>query len=169
MSKLLFSSWITTPLGPMFAVADEDFLYFLEFKDSRFLEKKLKRLKNAYKAEINSGTPKPILSIEKELNKYFTGALEKFKTAIKYTGTSFQKDVWNQLNTIPYGKTISYGELAAAIGRPRAFRAAANANGANLFPIIIPCHRVIQADGTLGGYSGGIHNKVYLLKHEKAQ
>jgi O-6-methylguanine DNA methyltransferase len=82
------------------------------------------------------------------------------------SGTAFQILVWRELRNIPFGKTISYAELAKRIGRPRAVRAVANACGANPLPVIVPCHRVIASDGTIGGYSGGLSKKKQLLKKE---
>jgi O-6-methylguanine DNA methyltransferase len=82
-------------------------------------------------------------------------------------GSPFQKQVWNELTQIPFGETLSYSNLAAKVSKPSARRAVAQANGANLSPIIIPCHRIINADGKIGGYSGGIERKKWLLAHEK--
>jgi AraC family transcriptional regulator of adaptative response/methylated-DNA-[protein]-cysteine methyltransferase len=111
----------------------------------------------------------PILSqIQREMTQYTTGQLTTFKTPIIFTGTPFQKSVWQALMKIPYGQTRSYAEVAASIGMPTAFRAVANANGANSLSIIIPCHRVIKSDGDLCGYGGGVARKEWLLNHEKA-
>jgi methylated-DNA-[protein]-cysteine S-methyltransferase len=103
-----------------------------------------------------------------ELAAYFDGALHDFSIALEPRGTVFQKQVWNELRRIPYGETISYGELARRIGQPGASRAVGRANGQNPISIIVPCHRVIGADGTLTGYGGGLDRKQRLLELERA-
>ena len=107
-------------------------------------------------------------NVIKQLSLYFTGDLEKFDCQLDLRqGTPFQQKVWRQLTGISYGKTISYRTLAEGIGQPRAFRAVGNANGKNPLPLIVPCHRVIQGNGSLGGYTGGLHIKRFLLDLEK--
>ena len=102
-----------------------------------------------------------------QLDRYFAGQLKKFSCKLDLSaGTPFQQDVWNQLTKIPYGRTQSYGQLAHAVGKPKAYRAAGSANGKNPLPIIIPCHRVIRGNGGLGGYSCGLHIKRFLLDLE---
>jgi methylated-DNA-[protein]-cysteine S-methyltransferase len=101
-----------------------------------------------------------------QLDEYFAGKRRTFDLVLKPEGTAFQVSVWNALQTIPYGTTISYKTLAEKIGNPSAVRAVGGANGANRIPIIIPCHRVIGADGTLTGFGGGIELKAQLLKLE---
>jgi len=103
-----------------------------------------------------------------ELGRYFAGQLKAFSFAVDPAGTEFQLAVWAALRRIPYGRTTTYGDLARAIGRPKAVRAVGAANGANPLPIVIPCHRVIGADGTLTGFGGGIDSKRDLLKLEGA-
>ena len=125
--------------------------------------------------KIPSGSPLPpnlaslIESVQKELAKYFSGQLVDFNALpLDLQGTPFQQKVWRELRRIPRGRTISYKELARRAGSPQAYRAAGQANGRNPVPIIVPCHRVISADGSLGGYSSGIERKEWLLKHEGA-
>lgn len=166
---ILKASWIDTKLGSMIAIADEEHLFLLEFVDRRGLEREIERLRHSARAAIVPGTTKPIRSIEQEIKFYFNGTLAEFKTPLLLLGSPFQKLVWEELKRIPYGETRSYAELARALGRPSAFRAVANANGANQFAIIIPCHRVINTNGDLGGYGGGIARKQWLLAHEKTQ
>ena len=101
-----------------------------------------------------------------QLHDYFDGKRTYFDLTLNPDGTTFQKQVWNQLQTIPYGKSISYLELAKQLGDIKAIRAVANANGKNPIWIIIPCHRVIGSDGSLTGYAGGLHRKQWLLEHE---
>lgn len=158
---------IDTPLGSMLAIANDDALYLLEFVECRGLEREIERLQKKLKVVIIPGRTKPIDLIESELQQYFAGNLKKFKTPLFLLGSPFQKTVWQSLMKIPYGKTLSYTELATAVGKPTAFRAAANANGMNQIAIVIPCHRVINANGNLGGYAGGVSRKEWLLNHEK--
>lgn len=101
-----------------------------------------------------------------QLHEYFEGDRKQFDLKINPEGTEFQKQVWKQLEQIPYGKTISYLELSKQLGDVKAIRAVANANGKNPLWIIIPCHRVIGSDGSLIGYAGGLHRKQWLLEHE---
>lgn len=101
------------------------------------------------------------------LDRYFSGEKICFEFQLLFAGTDFQREVWNALLDIPYGATVSYGELARKIGRPKAVRAVANANGANPISIFVPCHRVIGSDGSLTGYGGGLDVKEYLLRLEK--
>lgn len=102
------------------------------------------------------------------LRRYFAGEVDALDdVAVRFeTGTSFQQEVWQALRTIPAGETISYAELARRVGRPTGFRAVGGANGANPVAVVVPCHRVINADGGLGGYSGGLDHKRWLLRHE---
>src|SRR5262249_46745434 len=101
-----------------------------------------------------------------QLTEYFGGGRAEFELPLLPEGTPFQRKVWNALCEIPYGETISYGELARRIGQPTAARAVGLANGSNPLPIVVPCHRVIGADGSLTGFGGGIERKRWLLAHE---
>ncbi len=109
----------------------------------------------------------PFLKILNQLKAYFQGELTKFDLEFNIQGTKFQKSVWQELEKIEYGKTISYGEIAKRIGNPKAARAVGMANNKNPIPIIIPCHRVIGKDGSLTGFGGGLEIKQYLLELEK--
>jgi methylated-DNA-[protein]-cysteine S-methyltransferase len=106
-------------------------------------------------------------STRAQLTEYFAGERSGFDLPLAPEGTSFQRKVWNALCEIPYGETISYGELARRIGQPTAARAVGLANGSNPLPIVVPCHRVIGADGSLTGFGGGIERKRWLLAHER--
>lgn len=141
-----------TPLGPMIALANQESLLSLQFADT---------------LEVTPHQNGPLDSIQQELKHYFAKQLTTFQTPLLLIGTPFQKRVWEQLRTIPYRQTISYQELAIAIQQPTACRAVAQANGANPFVILVPCHRVIQKNGQLGGYSCGIERKRWLLQHEQ--
>lgn len=101
-----------------------------------------------------------------QISAYFEGELTRFDLPMHPAGTAFQQRVWQELRRIPYGAAISYAELARRIGRPSASRAVGGANGRNPISIIVPCHRVISADGSLGGYGGGLDRKRWLLAHE---
>lgn len=150
----------------MLAVGDDEALYLLEFVTRKGFQAQLERLKKHTKREIVQGQAKAINQIEKELLGYFKGQLKAFTTPVKLTGTPFQQAVWQKLQQIPYGKTLSYMELAASIGHPKAFRAVASANGANKLALILACHRVINANGKLGGYAAGLECKKWLLDLE---
>lgn len=157
---------ILTPLGPMIAGATQDGVCLLEFLDRTMLETQLSRLKKKLRAELIPGTSKYINPLNKQLREYFEGKRKKFTFSLDLSGTPFQKKVWAALQTIPYGSTRSYRELAEIIGKPNAVRAGAKANGDNKVAIIIPCHRVIGHDGKLRGYGGGLWRKQYLLNLE---
>jgi AraC family transcriptional regulator of adaptative response/methylated-DNA-[protein]-cysteine methyltransferase len=165
---LLKADWIDTPLGPMIAIADEEALYLLEFVSRRGLEREIEKLRKTRGSVIVPGKTAPIDSITKELQWYFAGSLTSFQTPIKPLGSPFQKRVWEELQRIPMGKTCSYSEIARSINHPLAVRAVARANGANQLAIVIPCHRVINSNGELGGYGGGLARKKWLLSHEKS-
>lgn len=116
------------------------------------------------------GEFRPALELEQalaQIDEYFCGKRKKFTLALSLEGTEFQKKAWQQLLRIPYGKTATYAEVAAAIGRPEAVRAVGQANHRNPISIIIPCHRVIGSDGRLVGYGGGLWRKEWLLAHEQ--
>jgi AraC family transcriptional regulator of adaptative response/methylated-DNA-[protein]-cysteine methyltransferase len=164
----LASSLLETPLGTMIAIADEHVLYLLEFVDGRGVDREIEKLCATKNATIITSSTTPIESVKIELAAYFNGNLKQFTTPIYMMGTPFQQCVWKALKNIPYGETKSYGEQAATIGNKTAFRAVANANGANQLAIIIPCHRVINSNGKLGGYGGGINRKQWLLDFEKS-
>lgn len=156
-----------TSKGEMIAIADDQALYLLEFTSSKTVARKIKQLTALHKQPIPDGITEPIISIQKEIALYFEGKLTQFSTPFHLTGTSFQRSVWQHLIQIPYGTTSTYSLIAQAIGNSLASRAVANANAANRLAIIIPCHRVINNDGGLGGYAGGIETKQSLLNLEK--
>jgi AraC family transcriptional regulator, regulatory protein of adaptative response / methylated-DNA-[protein]-cysteine methyltransferase len=166
-SNILKAAWVDTKLGPMIAIADEEFLYLLEFVDRRGLEREVERLRIRKKAVIIPGRSQPIETIEQELELYFDGTLRKFKTPLALLGSDFQVSVCDELRKIPAGETRSYSEIAQVLGKPTAYRAVAQANGSNQIAIVIPCHRVINSNGELGGYGGGLKRKKWLLDHEK--
>ncbi len=157
----------TTPLGPMFVCATDKGVCLLEFVDRDMLETEFKDLQRLLKANIIIGENEHIIQAKKELAEYFNGSRTQFDVQLHTPGTEFQNTVWSVLQTIEYGITISYQQQAINISKPKAVRAVANANGCNRIAIIIPCHRVIGANGALTGYSGGIERKRWLLAHEQ--
>lgn len=161
----LFAHPIETPLGTMVSVCDADRLHLLEFADRKELPKELKRL-GASSGTISLGQTKVTRSLLDQLKRYFEGTLERFDLSLALHGTEFTKSVWNALIELPFGTTTSYGSLSEQLGNPGAVRAVARANGANQIAILIPCHRVIGADGTLTGYAGGLWRKRALLDLE---
>lgn len=166
-AAVLTAAWLDTRLGPMIAMADDRALYLLEFVDRRGLEREVEQLRKQTGMAILPGRTPIIDAIERELTQYFAGGLVTFKTPLYEPGSPFRKQVWAALRNIPSGETRSYAQIAASIGKPSAFRAVAQANGANQLAIIIPCHRVINTDGGLGGYGGGLVRKQWLLDHEQ--
>ncbi len=164
----LKASWLDTPLGPMLCITDDEGLYLLEFVDRRGLEREVERLRKRLKAAIIPGETLVTQQVNSELDDYFMGKFNGFNTPLHLIGSNFQQSVWKQLQKIPLGETRSYSEMAQLMGQPKAFRAVARANGTNQIAIVIPCHRVINANGKLAGYGGGLQRKQWLLEHEKS-
>jgi AraC family transcriptional regulator, regulatory protein of adaptative response / methylated-DNA-[protein]-cysteine methyltransferase len=138
----------------------------LEFTDRRMLATQLQRLERKLECVFVPGDTAVGRHMEEELAAYFAGKLRAFSTPLEPAGTEFQHAVWRVLKSIPYAETRSYGQQAMALGRPSAVRAVARANGDNPVCIVVPCHRVIGANGTLTGYGGGLWRKKWLLHHE---
>ncbi len=164
-NKLLISR-IKTPFGDLLAGATNKGICLLEFTDTNRIEMQISRLKKVYKNTIINGTSSYFEILNTQLQDYFSGKLKIFDVPLDIHGTNFQKQVWDALQTIPYGETRSYQEQAIAINKPKTVRAVANANRNNKISIIIPCHRVIGKNGAMTGYGGGIWRKEYLLKLE---
>ena len=156
----------STKLGTMFACATDKGICLLEFSDRRMLETEFKDICSRLDAVILPGENKHLSQVQQELNEYFSGKRKTFDVPLDMVGTVFQKSVWEVLLTVPYGITWSYKQEAEVLGKKEAVRAVANANGANKVAIIIPCHRIISHDGTLGGYGGGLERKQFLLDLE---
>lgn len=117
-------------------------------------------------ADLTKKIPSELKDAALQLYQYFEGKRDHFRLKLSVEGTDFQKKVWEELQQIPFGKTVSYQQIANRLGDPKVIRAAASANGKNPISIIIPCHRVIGSDGSLTGYAGGLHRKKWLLAHE---
>ena len=165
----VLAAWIESPMGPLIAAANKDGICLLEFSDRRMLDAQFTTLRKLFKSPIVPGENKHILLLKKELQKYFEGTLKEFTTPLIYPGTDFQNKVWNELLKIPYGKTLSYEELAKKVGVPKGQRAVGHANGLNRIAIVIPCHRVVNKNGNLGGYGGGLWRKQRLLELESTK
>jgi len=151
---------IESPVGSLLLAGDGDALREIRFVNGR---------RQQPPDSDWQQNPAPFKEAIRQLGAYFAGELEEFDLALAPEGTPFQLDVWKYLCDIPYGETISYGELARRIGNPNASRAVGLANGSNPIPIIIPCHRVIGSNGKLTGYGGGLPIKEKLLALEKKQ
>jgi AraC family transcriptional regulator of adaptative response/methylated-DNA-[protein]-cysteine methyltransferase len=160
---------VTTPLGPMLAAATDEALCLLEFVDRRMLPRQVERIRRRLGVVFAPGRNDVIEKAADELSAYFDGTLDHFTVPLAPCGTDFQRSVWDRLLEIPAGETRSYAEIAGAVGRPRAVRAVGTANGANALAVVIPCHRVVGADGRLAGYGGGLWRKRKLLEIEGAR
>ncbi len=163
----LAAQFIESPLGPILAAATRDAICFVEFSDRRMLEFNYMQIRKRFGLPILPTTNDVLEQLRVELNFYFQGKQKSFTTRLAMNGTPFQERVWNQLQAIPHGETISYEQLARNIGQPTAVRAVAHANGANRISIVIPCHRVVGKDGALTGYGGGLWRKRLLLELER--
>jgi AraC family transcriptional regulator of adaptative response/methylated-DNA-[protein]-cysteine methyltransferase len=166
--ECIVTSLYESPMGTIILAANSKGICMAEFSDRRMLEYQIKVLKKYFPGAIVPGKNKFIVQAEKELKEYFEGKLKNFTIPLVYPGTEFQQKVWNQLIKIPYGKTISYEELAERVGITKASRAVGTANGMNRIGVIIPCHRVVNKNGKLGGYGGGLWRKKKLLELEGA-
>ena len=160
-------SWIESPLGPLVTAANDSGLCLLEFTDRRRLETQFNTLKKQFSCAIVPGDNEHLTELRKQLQAYFEGKLQQFSIPLVYPGSPFQVRVWNELLRIPYGETWSYEELARRIGSASGQRAVGHANGTNRIAIVIPCHRVVNKDGKLGGYGGGLWRKERLLELEQ--
>jgi AraC family transcriptional regulator, regulatory protein of adaptative response / methylated-DNA-[protein]-cysteine methyltransferase len=162
----LKARWFETPVGPMIALADDKGLYLFEFVDRRGLENEILFIRKRTKLAILPGNNKLLDEFSKEIDRYFTGKNLAFSVPLKPTGSEFEHSVWKQLRLIPPGTTTSYSAIAKKIGKPDASRAVGHANGRNCIAIVIPCHRVINADGSISNYGGGVWRKRWLISHE---
>ena len=159
-------SLMPAPLGTMIAGATVDGLAMLEFTDRRGMDGQMQSRRARTERTLLTGRTAIHERLGVELIEYFNGEREHFETPLLVSGTPFQVSVWDALPAIPFGETRSYAEQAAHVGNPEAVRAVARANGANRIAILIPCHRVIGADGKLTGYGGGLWRKRRLLDLE---
>jgi AraC family transcriptional regulator of adaptative response/methylated-DNA-[protein]-cysteine methyltransferase len=165
--EMLKADWIDTPLGGMIAVADKSALHLLEFTDRRALPAELRRLSTQVRGDLGIGRGVVSEAVSGLLARYFDGQAVDFDIPMALHGSDFARAVWDALRDIPAGATRSYSDIARTIGRPEAVRAVARANGANQIAVLIPCHRVIGADGALTGYGGGLWRKERLITLER--
>lgn len=156
----IFFSIMQSPVGPLLIAATEKGLRYLHFYRGKPPQ--------AGASEVWVESSERLRPYEEQISSYFRGELREFTCPLDLLGTAFQKDCWHALLRIPYGQTRSYGEIAREIGRPQAFRAVGQANHDNPIAIIVPCHRVVGANGTLTGYGGGLTTKEKLLRLEGA-
>ncbi|HRN81110.1 methylated-DNA--[protein]-cysteine S-methyltransferase [Nitrosomonas europaea] len=157
-----YYTFLESPVDRLLLTSDGEFLtgVYMEIE----IQKLLPRMTDNWRQDAA-----PFAEAIAQLNAYFAGELIQFDLPMKATGTPFQEAVWQSLSTIPYGETVSYKNIAERLHLPKAARAVGMANGQNPISIIIPCHRVIGANGKLTGYGGGIHRKQWLLAHEDKQ
>ena len=157
---------IDSPVGVLVAGATDAGLCLLEFRDREILETQVAKVRARVGPTVTGSHPF-LDQVRRQLDQYFEGVLRQFTIPLVYPGTPFQVKVWSALRDLPYGETISYEELARRVGAPAGQRAAGHANGQNPIAIIIPCHRVLNKDGKLGGYGGGLWRKRLLLDLER--
>jgi methylated-DNA-[protein]-cysteine S-methyltransferase len=150
-------SYVESPLGDLLVTRDDDGLTGLGLPTGRYPQ----RVRAEWQHDDAAFD-----DVRGELGEYFAGNRQEFTVPLRPRGSTFQRQVWHALSEIPYGETTSYGKVAASIGHPDGARAVGVANGQNPLPIIVPCHRVIGADGSLTGYGGGLDAKRWLLDHE---
>lgn len=153
--------WCASPLGELLLTASDRGITGVHVRAGKYVPELAQDWVEAPRNPL-------LLQLQRELDAYFAGRLRRFAVALDASGTDFQKRAWAALAAIPYGETRSYGQQAHAIGRPQAARAVGAANGRNPIGIVVPCHRVIGADGAMSGYAGGVDCKVFLLKLEGA-
>lgn len=157
---MIVHTTIESPVGPLLLAVAGDALHAVEFSASKHPVKRT--------ADWREGDHPLLNHARRQLDEYFAGERRVFDLPLAPQGTDFQRAVWHALATIPYGETASYAQMAARVGKPRAVRAVGAANGRNPLPIVLPCHRVIGADGSLTGFGGGLPVKRFLLELEGA-
>ena len=158
--------WVNTPIGPMIAGSLKGALIFLEFSRPT-MAAQVETLRERFGAALVPEDDPVIEQTRRELDEYFTGSRRDFTMPLQYPGTPFEERVWSELLKIPYGETRSYEDLALIVSTKGAMRAVGSANGRNRIAIIIPCHRVVNKSGALGGYGGGLWRKQTLLALEQ--
>lgn len=164
--KQMQISSFESPLGTIWIGAIDEGICFIEFFDRVQLEKELVQLANSLKVQLTLASNSHAINLQEELKLYFDKKLQKFTIPLLVTGTDFQQKVYQSLQNIPFGKTVTYKQQAEKLGDVKAIRAMATANGQNKHAIVIPCHRVIGSNGSLVGYAGGLWRKKALLELE---
>lgn len=168
-TQSIVTAQLSSPLGPLVVAASPAGLCMLEFVDRRALAGQVRTLLKRCDLPVVPGRNAHLERLASELGEYFAGDREQFEVPLDARATAFQRLVWDELSRIPYGETRSYEDVALAIGRPGAQRAVGRANGQNPLSILVPCHRVVQKNGQLRGYGGGLWRKRWLLDHETAR
>ena len=161
-ARSYFQSSIATPIGKMNCLASNSGISLLLFEDNA---KEFKQIVST--SNVTEGENHHLSALKRELSAYFEGTLKSFNVELDFIGSTFQKDVWSRLMKIPYGATMTYGQLADDMGDRKKIRAVANANARNQIMIIIPCHRIIGSGSKLTGYRGGIERKRWLINFEQ--
>ena len=157
---MTYAITLDSPIGPLLIETNDKALTHISLPQNGRQPSEAPSIGELRKEE---GAPEILEEVVRQLTEYFAGERTEFDLPIELDGTEFQRDVWTSLAEIPYGKTVSYADLATMVGRPSAFRAVGQANGANPIPIVLPCHRVIASGGGIGGYGGGLPMKRQLL------
>lgn len=160
-------STIDTPSGEMTMIADSHTIHLLQFSDLKNLNQEIESIRFKTDSTLSHDESDVIRLLKDELKLYFEGKLFKFETPINFSGTEFQKSVWEEAISIEYGITKSYEDLSIILKKPRAFRTVANALSNNHILLLIPCHRIINKSGGISGYKGGVERKKWLSEHEK--
>lgn len=168
-NEVIHIDWMDTRVGPLVLGATADAICLLEFSDRRRLETQLRTLQRQFAMPLVSGSNEVLTALRRQLDEYLAATRKTFDLPLDYRGTPFQKKVWEALLEIPYGDTWSYKQLAERVADATASRAVGTANGMNRIAIIIPCHRVVNTGGGLGGYGGGLLRKQFLLDLERGQ
>lgn len=162
----LIARTFETPLCPMRAATTDRGICLLEMGSPERKQREQSELEAAFESPMTEGNHPILDQLQAELDAYFAGALTSFTVPLDTPGSEWQSKVWNALCDIPFGETLSYGQIAAKLNNPGGARAVGLANGQNRVSIVVPCHRVIASDGTLHGYGGGLPRKRWLLDHE---
>jgi len=166
MAKIIYHTHLPSPWGPLFLAGTEESVCSCEFINGKDIIKLLSRLQKLNHHALIKEGPQPLASAVACLNRYFAGEPENLNQPLDLQGSRFQMQVWSTLRQIPAGKVATYGDIAARIGRPRGARAVGQACGSNPVVLFVPCHRVVAANGGLGGFGSGLDLKEELLRHE---
>jgi AraC family transcriptional regulator of adaptative response/methylated-DNA-[protein]-cysteine methyltransferase len=165
----LYLTFIDSPVGKLVCGATAEAVALLEFTDDTLRSAVTEKLARRFNRPVSEAANPHLMLLEMELAGYFAGIVRRFTVPLVYEGSPFQREVWRELLNIPYGETRSYQDIADALKMPNATRAVGHANGQNRLAIVIPCHRVVNTGGALGGYGGGQWRKRYLLDLESGQ
>ena len=166
MQRTIYYTRLDSPWSPLFLAGTEESLCSCEFTGGKDIANLLSRLQKRHHHGLIKEDPQPLASAVDCLNRYFAGEPENLKQPLDLQGSQFHMEVWAALRQIPAGKVATYGEIAGRIGRPQGARAVGQACGRNPVVLFVPCHRVVAANGGLGGFGGGLHLKEALLHHE---